>query len=465
MIEFKIPDLGENIHSADIGHIAIKEGDTIEKDQVILELETEKAVFELPCPHAGVITKLHVAEGQTVEVGALVATIDEAKGSNGAPSKGGAKKESPSPATRAAPAVERSVSPAPAASKIPSSANISAISRHRPPIEERPSIGKSPTTARDAGPATAPGRLLAESGDALPIQGNVPPPAGPATRRLARELGVDLHRVIGTGPGQRITSDDVQAFVRGLASKNATSAAPLPDFSGLGEVERRPMNKVARTAAAQLTTAWQTIPHVTQHELADITDLEAGRKRFVERRPELPKVTMTAIAIKAVLACVKAFPHFNASCDLSAGELIIKNFYNVGIAVDTPTGLLVPVVKNADRLTLTELARAIDELARKARDRKIELADLKGGTFTVSNLGGIGGTAFTPIINPPEVAILGLSKSRWQCEWIDGKPTPRLMLPLSLSYDHRVINGADAARFTSRLAQLLSDPVSLLIEG
>ena len=295
--------------------------------------------------------------------------------------------------------------------------------------------------------------------------------SAPATRRLARELGVDLYQVDGTGPGGRITQDDVRKFVKGRMESLAPPAAagvaapPLPDFSEFGPVERVKMNKLSRTAASALSLAWATIPHVTQHDLADVTDLEAARRRFVsDPKNKGPKVTMTVLAVKACIAALKAFPHFNASFDPVSGEIVLKHFYNIGIAVDTEYGLLVPVIRDADQKTVLEIAAEVTELAEKARARKLELADMKGGTFTITNLGGIGGTGFTPIVNWPEVAILGMSRSYDQVRLVSGKPENRLMLPLSLSYDHRVVNGADAARFVRKLCELFSDPIHLLVE-
>lgn len=245
------------------------------------------------------------------------------------------------------------------------------------------------------------------------------------------------------------------------------SEPPLPDFSQWGPVERRPMNKVAKTSAERLSLSWQLCPHVTQHDVADVTDLEAGRKRFVSNRANesKPKITMTAVVMKAVVAVLKEFPHFNASYDSKSQEIIEKHYYHLGCAVDTENGLLVPVVRDCDKKSISELAEEIATLADKARKRKLDISDMQGGTFTITNLGGIGGTAFTPIINYPEVAILGLSRSRWEpTVRDDGSIEPRLIMPLSLSYDHRVINGADGARFTRRVAEMLSDPFRLLSE-
>lgn len=478
-VEFKLPDLGENIESADVAQVLVSEGDEIQAEQVVLELETEKAVFELPCPHAGKVTKIHVKEGDTVPVGAKILSIEPAEGNEakGKPSrekKAGkpsdkteepaAKKEAggKSKGEQTPPAAEPEEEPEPgAAGEVEESEEDEApLDGEHKQQDRRESAPKRGQDGRKA---------AAKPADEEEVQ-LVPAPASPATRRLARELGVDLHRVTGTGPGGRISAEDVQAHVRKLtAGSQAGTDAPeptLPNFSQYGPIERKSLNKIARTAAANLQSAWRYIPHVTQHELADITDLETGRKKYMQALgASSPKITMTVLALKAAVAALKAYPHFNASLDLPAGEVVLKYYYHVGIAVDTEHGLLVPVVRDVDKKSIVELARAVTELAARARSRKIDLADLRGATFTISNLGGIGGTAFTPIVNFPEVAILGMSQARWQMSMHGGEPKMRLLLPLSLSYDHRVINGADAARFTAKLASLLSDPIELLIEG
>jgi pyruvate dehydrogenase E2 component (dihydrolipoamide acetyltransferase) len=300
-------------------------------------------------------------------------------------------------------------------------------------------------------------------------QSNGPPaPAGPATRRIARKLGVNLKQVKGTAAGGRITIEDVEAFVRERLSQPTVSsaagsgiagieAAPLPDFSKFGPVEKVPMNKIFRLSAANLHTAWVTIPHVTQHDLADITELESARKRYVKANPNSPKITMTAIMIKAVVGALKAFPNFNSSVDMATGEMVLKHYYHIGVAVDTPNGLVVPVIRNCDQKNVLQVAAELTDIAGRARDRKLKTEEMQGGTFTITNLGGIGGTAFTPIVNYPEVAILGMSRGQNQLVLEDGLVTERLMLPLSLSYDHRAVNGADAARFIVKLSGSLTN--------
>lgn len=441
-IEFKVPDLGENIDSADVGQILVKEGDKLTAGTNVLELETEKAVFEVECPHEGIVGKIHVKPGDTVTVGTLVLTIEGAASGDAAPASAPPPPAAKEPAPPAAPRSNGEPSkPAPKPAPEPRKAE--------------PAV----TVAREPAPVERTDRE------------GLPAPAAPATRRLARELGVDLHAVAGSGNGGRITQEDVRGYVKGRMSNGVvTSAAvvgapPLPDFTDLGPVERVKMNKLSQTAANNLSQAWQTIPHVTQHDLADVTEMELARRRMVDHpKYKGPKITLTVLAVKACVAALKTYPHFNASFDAKSGEVIHKHYYNIGIAVDTENGLLVPVIKDADQKSVMQIAEEITELSEKARARKLEVANMKGGTFTISNLGGIGGTGFTPIVNWPEVAILGMSRSIETPKLVDGRLENRQMLPLSLSYDHRVINGADAARFTRRLADYLTDSFRLLVD-
>jgi len=437
--EFKIPSVGEGVTTVDLAALRVNEGDVIAPGTVVAEVETEKAAADIDCPIGGKILKIHARPGDTVEVGSVLLTIEAAAASNAAP---------PAP-TPAGPAKATAASPAPAPA---SPARIESAAVEAPAAAAR---------------TTAPQPAAVEDNRA-------PAPAGPATRRLARELGVDLHLIHGSAAGGRITSEDVKSFVKqqmqggavtvGFAGGN-TSAPPLPDFTKWGPVSREPLNKIARSAAANLSMCWNVIPHVTQHDLVDITELEAARKRFVEAAAKsgAPKVTMTAIAIKASVVCLKEFPKFNSSLDPLTSELVYRQYFNIGCAVDTPNGLLVPVVKNADSKSVTQIAVELSEIASRARDRKLGLDEMQGSCFTITNLGGIGGTAFTPIVNYPEVAILGMSRGRSELKLSNGTVTERLMLPLSLSYDHRVINGADAARFITRFGQLLSDFFQLAV--
>jgi pyruvate dehydrogenase E2 component (dihydrolipoamide acetyltransferase) len=461
-IEFRVPDLGENIDSADVGQILVKEGETISAGKNVLELETEKAVFEVECPHAGTITKIHVKPGDTVTVGTLILSIEQV-GSVAAssPAPPPPAKSAAAPSSTTTPTKPSTVSAMPSAATRPAPATSNG---------DRPSPAMpAPARPTSAAPAAA---ALAPPADYRNDE-KLPPPAAPATRRLARELGVDLYDVAGSGPGGRITQEDVRLFVKSrmsggvvAGSAGVSLASPgLPDFTEFGPVERIRMSKLNVTAAGNLSLAWQTIPHVTQHDLADITEVESARRKMVgDPKYKGPKITMTVVAVKACVAAIKAMPNFNASIDTRSNEIIQKHFYNIGIAVDTENGLLVPVIKNADTKSIRQIADEILDLSEKARARKLDIGSMKGGTFTITNLGGIGGTGFTPIVNWPEVAILGMSRSFEQPRLVEGRLENRLMLPLSLSYDHRVINGADAARFVRRLCELLSDPFALLSE-
>ena len=434
-IEFKLPEVSDGVKTVDIAEIKVKAGDVISKNQVVMDLETEKAVVELECPHAGTVAKVLVSAGQTVAIGTPLLSIE---------------------AGAAAAVVQAAGSPAPVA---PTAAPAS-----------KPATSTPPTSPKAAITAAAP--VAAQQSAA---SDNRPPaPAGPATRRLARDLGVDLYQVNGSGPGGRITQEDVQNYVKNILEGRASAPSgggliatpPLPDFSQFGSVERQAQNKIAKVSATNLSMAWQTIPHVTQHDLIDITELEDARKRFGDTLGKNgPKVTMTAIVMKALIPALKAFPHVNASLDSAKGELVLKQYYNIGCAVDTPNGLLVPVVKNVDQKSIVQIAADLADLAARAREKKLKPDEMSGATFTITNLGGIGGTGFTPIVNWPEVAILGMSRSRTELKLQGGAVVERLMLPLSLSYDHRVINGADGARFVTKLGSLLNDFFALLAEA
>ena len=440
-MEFKLPSLGEGVTSADIAEISVKEGDTITNGQIVMELETDKAVVELPSSVAGRVTKLLVKAGESIKPGQVLLVVEGV-------------------AAGSAPGVHASGSKPAATGSSTASPQISAATL--------PSTTPALTPTLVAAPAL--------SAPALTLNGP-PVPAAPATRRLARELGVDIQLVKGTGPGGRITQEDVQAYVRNKLQQLAVAPAkpsravsaggifapPLPDFARFGITVREPMGKIARTAAENLTVSWNVIPHVTQHDKADITDLEAARKRFGEGIGKNgPKVTMTAIVMKALATALQAFPKFNSSLDPETNEIVLKKYYNIGCAVDTPNGLVVPVVRDCDKKSILAIAGELTDLAGKARERKLSIDSMQGATCTVTNLGGLGGIAFTPIVNYPEVCILGMCRSQMELKLEDGKVVERMMLPISLSYDHRVINGADAARFVTALCNMLADPFQLL---
>ena len=436
--EARVPDIG-NYHDVPVIELLVQPGDTVRKDQGLVTLESDKATMEVPAPFAGVVRELKVKLGDTLSEGAVVALIEAASASA-------------TPAAPAAPAPAAAV-PAPAAR----------------PVAAAPAAAAPP-------PAAAPAAVVAPippvaTGAAAVLPGRAPY-ATPAVRLFARELGVDLGRITGSGRGGRILKDDVQAFIKqalaGAAPQSAGGGGlnllpwPQIDFAKFGAVETLPLGKIKRATGANLARNWALIPHVTQHDLADITEMEAFRKQLGGEHKDL-KITPLVFLIKAAVAALQAFPNFNASLNAAGDTLTLKKYFHIGIAVDTPDGLVVPVLRDCDRKGLLELARELGEISVKARDKKLTPADMSGGCFSISSLGGIGGTAFTPIINAPEVAILGVSKSALQPVWNGSAFEPRLLLPLSLSYDHRVIDGAAAARFTAFLARALGDLRRLLL--
>ena len=466
MIDFKLPELGENVAAGDVLRVLVKPGDSLAKDQPVLELETDKATIEVPSSVAGRVTEVKVKAGDKVKVGQAILSVDGGQAAAGAASSSGgvtsAAAERPA-AGGASPGRAQSAGPAGkgpddaperAAAQGPPRANVS--DKTASPARE-----KVVDISRGARAAAEP-----QTPD-LPMS-----PAAPSVRRMARELGVDIDQVSGTGPDGRISIEDVKAHAKRLltstASKGsgATISEPLPDFSRWGEIDRQPMRPVRRKTAEHLSAAWQAIPHVTQHGFADITALEELRKRYSKQVEAAGgQLTVTAIAVKVVAAALKQFPQFNSSIDLAADEIIYKKYVHIGVAVDTDRGLLVPVIRNAGTKGITEISIELAQLAEKARGRKLTLDEMQGGTFSISNLGGIGGSFFTPIVNLPEVAILGISRARMEPVFKDGEFVPRLILPLSLSYDHRVIDGADGIRFVRWVADALEQPFLLALQG
>ena len=426
--EFILPELGENIDAADVLKILIKVGDVVAADQAVIEIETDKATIEVPSNISGTVTEILIKEGQKAKVGQPVFRVS-----------GGAAVSAPAEA-KPAPAPQ-----APAEQK-------------SGPVKPAPAQQESKFVPVD----TQPGILT----DAAP--------AAPSARRIARELGVDVNKVTGSGPHGRISVDDVKAYVKKLnlsrreekPSGFGVAAVPLPDFTKFGTIERKPMSNIRTKTAEHLSYAWASIPHVTQFDKADITDLEAIRKMFAPKvEAKGAKLTVTAILIKVISHALNKFPQFNASVDMEKKEIIYKSYCNIGVAVDTERGLIVPVINDTDKKNITEISLGLAEISEKARLRKISPEDLQGGCFTISNLGGIGGTYFTPIVNSPEVAILGVSKGAYEPVYKNGEFVPRLMLPLSLSYDHRIIDGADAIRFLRWVIEALEQPMKILIEG
>jgi pyruvate dehydrogenase E2 component (dihydrolipoamide acetyltransferase) len=437
--EARVPDIG-GFDSVPVIEILVKVGDSVSKDQSLVTLESDKATMEVPAPFAGVVKEIKLKVGDEVAEGSLIALIESAD---------------------AAPAA----APAPAASAPTPAADQPA------PVLARGGVLPGNVPEGDMPPQARP------PFDAKIVMPGDAPYASPAIRAFARELGVDVSQVKGSGRGGRIQREDVSAYVKhALASgarpvQGAPVAAggglnllpwPKVDFAKFGEIEEKPLSRIQKISGANLARNWAMIPHVTQHEDADITELEAFRKKLGEENKEL-KVTPLVFQMKAVVAALKAFPQFNASLDETGEKLILKKYFHVGIAVDTPDGLVVPVIRDVDKKGLLDLARELGEISKKARDKKLGPADMSGGCFSISSLGGIGGTAFTPIVNAPEVAILGVSKAAMKPVWNGKEFAPRLMLPLSLSYDHRVIDGALAARFAAFLAQQLGDIRRLLL--
>ncbi len=460
MTEFKVPELGENVAGGDVTRVMINVGDTIKRDQPVLELETDKATIEVPSSVAGVVKEVKVKKGEKVKVGAVVFTVDEASGNGAGAAGASAQRPVEAPSAEAAPAAKADQQAAPEVQKQESKVLA---------MPQRPSTSSGQGTEPPSAPVPAPPPQRAD-------RGGVPAPASPSVRRLAREIGVDVNEVQGTGPGGRISQDDVKEHARRILSSvgsagagAATGARPvraLPDFQKWGEVDRQPWSNIRRVTAEHLSYAWQTIPHVTQFDKADITALEELRKRFKDQVAKAGgNLTVTAMLVRILATAVKKFPQFNASIDPERGELVYKKYVNVGVAVDTDRGLLVPVIRNADQKNIQEISIEINQLAAKARDRKLTMEEMSGGGISISNLGGIGGTAFTPIVNWPEVAILGVSRGAQEPVWKDGQFVPRMMLPLSLSYDHRVIDGADGMRFMKWVVEAIEQPFLLSLIG
>jgi len=428
IIDYKLPELGENIDTADILSVLVKKGDNVVVDQSLLEIETDKATIEVPSTVNGTIEKVLIKEGGKSNVGDVIFRIKTSD-----------------------------------AVKKPEQTD-NKIIEEEPVKKEEPKIDPSKGEIEKS--------RVGEFDDHQPPITRGSAPAAPSVRKLARELGVEIKKVPGTGSAGRISLDDVKAYVKSLNENRPAGVITgipqekLPDFTKYGKVENVPMSKIRKVTATHLSYAWSTIPHVTQFDKADITVLEKARKAFNPKVEESGgKLTVTSILIKVLTAALKKFPTFNCSIDIEKQEIIYKKYYNIGIAVDTENGLMVPVIKNTDTKNLTELSVEMGQLAKKARERKISIEELQGGCVTITNLGGIGGTSFTPIVNSPEVVILGVSRGKHEPVYKDGMFNPRLMLPLSLSYDHRIIDGADAARFLRWVCEALEDPMKILIES
>ena len=461
--DFMLPELGENITAGDVVRVLVAPGDTIKKDQPLLELETDKATIEVPSTVSGTVKDVKVKQGEKIKVGQVVLTVDEA-GGEPASSQTSAQEEKPKPQPTGAPEEGGLSQQMPEARNAPAAAasDAGAVARAESErdtgkIEAKPKRGEVVAIRGGARGTPAPPPPPAEAEPEGP-----PPPAAPSVRRLARELGVDIRHVTGSGPAGRISYEDVQAYVKAALAGGGGAAAParaLPDFMKWGEVERKPMSNIRRKTAEHMASAWNTIPHVTQHDKADITVLEGLRKQYAPRAEKMGgKLTMTAIALKIVATALQKFPQFNSSLDAVGNEIVFKKSIHIGVAADTERGLLVPVIRDVDRKGVLQLAAELGAASEKARTGKLSLDEMQGAGFTITNLGGIGGTSFTPIVNWPEVAILGISRAAHEPVFVDGAFQPRLMLPLSLSYDHRVIDGADAARFLRWVADAFEQP-------
>ena len=440
--EVLVPDIG-NFESVDVIEILVKTGDVIAKDDSLLTVESDKASMDIPAPFAGVVKEVKLKVGDKIAQGHLILTLD----------------------------AEAVAAPKPAAVETPKAAVQPVIRAEQAiPAPSRP----APEPAKKIQPAHQPLPV----GESIVINGGKLSHASPSVRKFARELGVNLALVNSSGPKNRVLQEDVQAFVKGELAKprtenmgaglGALATLPMPviDFSQFGEIETKPLSRIKKISGANLHRNWVTAPHVTQFDQADITDLEDFRKSMMaDAEKRGVKLTMLAFLIKASVNALKAYPNFNASLSPDGDSLILKNYYNIGFACDTPDGLVVPVVKDVQSKDVLDIARDLMELSTKARERKLKIEEMQGGCFTISSLGGIGGTMFTPIINCPEVAILGVSRSSMQPVY-DAKTKsfePRLILPMSLSYDHRVVDGADGARFTSHMRMMLSDVRRLLL--
>ncbi len=460
MAEFKLPTLGESATSGTVAKVLVAPGDTVSADQSILELETDKAVLEVPSTVSGVVKELLVKTGDTVSVDQPIFSYEDgaAPASNGsAPAASAPAANGSAPKTEAAPVEQTAASAAKVPAPSPSGSAPAPADKNDGMVDTASPVGTQ-----------APAPVVN-----MPGESREPVAASPSIRRLAREAGVDIHAVKGSGIGGRITENDVQNFGKSDAKPAASmpmgaiERIALPDFSKLGEVNRVAMSGIRRATSNQMERAW-TIPHVTQFDKCDSTQFDAFRKQYAaltEKRGA--KLTPTAILLKIAVAALKKFPNFNASIDFATSEVVQKKFYNVGVAVDTPRGLVVPVIKNVESKGIIELAVELGEIAATAREGKLKPEQMSGGTFTLTNLGGIGGTYFTPIVNTPEVAILGIARGAMEPVWNQETNAfePKMMMPLCLSYDHRVIDGADGARFTRFIAAMIEEPALIALES
>jgi pyruvate dehydrogenase E2 component (dihydrolipoamide acetyltransferase) len=495
--DFTLPELGENVTAGDVLRVLVKPGDSLEKDQPVLELETDKATIEVPSSVAGRVKDVKVKAGDKVKVGQAILSVDDGAAAPKRASTAESQRAAAAPdaavqrleqSERSGRADAAGAAGANTAAKVPDGG----LEQHVEGAKREAATDKSgsidgrgagqtgragneaPARARPAGSPGMDNVVDINRGARAPAEPAPPDmpaaPAAPSVRRMARELGVDIDQVAGSGEGGRISVDDVKAHAKRLVTdvlrSGGITAPPLPDFSRWGESERQPMRAVRRKTAEHLSGVWASVPHVTQFDIADVTALEELRHKYAKQAEAAGgALTVTAIAVKVAAAALRKFPQFNASVDMRSSEIVLKKYVNIGIAVDTDRGLLVPVIRDADRKNIVQIAVELAQLSEKARTRKIALDEMQGGCFSISNLGGIGGTYFTPLINAPEVAILGISRAAIQPKYVDGSFVPRLMLPLSLSYDHRVIDGADGIRFLRWVAEAMEQPFLLALNG
>jgi pyruvate dehydrogenase E2 component (dihydrolipoamide acetyltransferase) len=437
-MEVLVPDIG-GFKDVSVIDVLVSDGQQIDKETPLITIETEKAAMDVPAPVAGRIAQVKLKRGDKVSEGSVILMIEPVSAPVAAPTppSGAAIQGAAGVAAAAAPvAVAAAPVPAPAAPAV-------------------------------VPPVTAPAPVVPSQGASIDEAAFSRAHASPAVRKFARELGADLGHITGTGPKGRITVEDVKAQVKRLLTTPVAPVAALPkvpevDFARFGPIEVKPLSRIQRISGARLQASWVNLPHVTQHEDADVTDMEAIRVALKDKAPEGVRLTALAFIVKASVLALKEFPRFNASLDTAGENLVFKRYFHIGFAADTPNGLVVPVIRDADRMGLFQIAQALGGMSEKARAGKLTALEMQGGTFTISSLGGIGGTSFTPIINAPEVAILGVSRAAHKPVYQNGGFVPRLMLPLSLSYDHRVIDGAEAARFVVHLAKILADPRALI---
>ena len=432
--EIKLPKISDNVDTADVISVLVKKGDTVDIDQSLIEVETDKASFDVPSTEKGIITDVFVQENETIHVGHVMITVET----------GGAAEKTGTPDEK---------EPEPV---------------HTEPVEETKQTEQEPLPEQPpSGPVS---RAPEEPAAAAPAGPGDKAPASPSVRRFAREIGADINAVPGSGPGGRISQEDVKKYVKSVmtqpsAAPAVATAQPLPDFSKWGVIEQKKMSTVRKITAQSMGHAWNTVPHVTQFDSADITGLNTFIKKYgksVEKAGG--KLTVTAIILKVTASALKVFPYFNASINVQSQELIVKKYYHISIAVDTERGLLVPVIRDVDKKSITELSLELIDISNRARTKKIGPADLEGGTFTISNQGSIGGTNFTPIVYWPQVAIMGISRSKMEPVYNGETFEPGMVLPLSLAYDHRIIDGAGAARFLRWVKEALEQPLLLVFE-